>query len=260
MKTLSIQQPWASLIVAGLKDVENRTWKTDYRGRILIHASTKKVPKGFLYAGLPVEIIEAVKNFIYMGGMEDFDDVPLGAIIGYVDLKDIKDDTYEDSIWAQGAPCQWLVDNAYIFDEPIMGIKGKLNLWEYDLDENNLPPAHKACTPEPVAVADELVLPISQDVYDMYVEEQFFHIYATPSIQTVVCEEKADENGMSLIKKFKTLLLKVAGGEQHRYTLPEGVLFYQETDGNGELVTYFSLFNSEDQPLCYVGGPLGEEV
>ena len=27
MKVLSIQQPWASLIVAGIKDIENRTWK-----------------------------------------------------------------------------------------------------------------------------------------------------------------------------------------------------------------------------------------
>lgn len=27
MKVLSIQQPWAALICAGIKDVENRTWK-----------------------------------------------------------------------------------------------------------------------------------------------------------------------------------------------------------------------------------------
>jgi hypothetical protein len=38
-KTLSVRQPYATLICAGIKTVENRTWKTDYRGRILIHAS-----------------------------------------------------------------------------------------------------------------------------------------------------------------------------------------------------------------------------
>ena len=35
---LSIQQPWAFLIVSGRKDVENRSWSTRIRGRILIHA------------------------------------------------------------------------------------------------------------------------------------------------------------------------------------------------------------------------------
>jgi hypothetical protein len=39
MKTLSIKQPHATLICAGVKRVENRTWTTDYRGRLLIHAS-----------------------------------------------------------------------------------------------------------------------------------------------------------------------------------------------------------------------------
>jgi hypothetical protein len=36
---LSVRQPWAWLIVNGYKDVENRTWPTKVRGRILIHAS-----------------------------------------------------------------------------------------------------------------------------------------------------------------------------------------------------------------------------
>lgn len=38
MKALSIQQPWALLIVQGLKRVENRSWHTGFRGRLLIHA------------------------------------------------------------------------------------------------------------------------------------------------------------------------------------------------------------------------------
>lgn len=38
MKALTIWEPWASLIVDGIKDVENRSWKTNHRGVILIHA------------------------------------------------------------------------------------------------------------------------------------------------------------------------------------------------------------------------------
>lgn len=36
---LSVRQPFAHLIVAGVKDVENRDWPTSYRGTLLIHAA-----------------------------------------------------------------------------------------------------------------------------------------------------------------------------------------------------------------------------
>ncbi len=38
MKAITIKQPFASLIAAGLKEYEFRTWKTSYRGEVLIHA------------------------------------------------------------------------------------------------------------------------------------------------------------------------------------------------------------------------------
>lgn len=39
MKALSIRQPWAWLILHAGKDIENRTWFTNLRGKFLIHAS-----------------------------------------------------------------------------------------------------------------------------------------------------------------------------------------------------------------------------
>ena len=39
MKAISIKQPWASLVAAGYKTVECRTWKTAYRGQLLICSS-----------------------------------------------------------------------------------------------------------------------------------------------------------------------------------------------------------------------------
>ena len=39
MKALSIKQPWANLIASGGKTIETRTWKTDYRGPLLICSS-----------------------------------------------------------------------------------------------------------------------------------------------------------------------------------------------------------------------------
>lgn len=41
MMALSIQQPWAWLIVNGYKDIENRTWPTTFRGPVLIHAGKR---------------------------------------------------------------------------------------------------------------------------------------------------------------------------------------------------------------------------
>ncbi|MBE6147668.1 MAG: ASCH domain-containing protein [Firmicutes bacterium] len=38
MKVITIKQPFATLIAEGLKEYEFRTWKTKYRGEILIHA------------------------------------------------------------------------------------------------------------------------------------------------------------------------------------------------------------------------------
>lgn len=39
MIALSIRQPWAWAIVRGGKDIENRSWSTRVRGRVLVHAS-----------------------------------------------------------------------------------------------------------------------------------------------------------------------------------------------------------------------------
>jgi len=40
MKAISIRQPWAWLIIYAGKDIENRKWKTSYRGPALVHASS----------------------------------------------------------------------------------------------------------------------------------------------------------------------------------------------------------------------------
>ena len=39
MKALTLTQPWATLIAIGAKKIETRSWSTNYRGKILIHAA-----------------------------------------------------------------------------------------------------------------------------------------------------------------------------------------------------------------------------
>ena len=81
---LSVRQPWAHWIVFGdptgdhdpsasFKDIENRTWSTDYRGPLFIHASKGVEPSD--------------KRLVAARGMN------LGGIIGVVDLVDVIDET-----------------------------------------------------------------------------------------------------------------------------------------------------------------------
>lgn len=115
MKALSIRQPWAWLIVAGHKNIENRSWRTAYRGRILVHASGRCEPIGpiqqsITQAGLKIRIPEKL---------------PLGAIVGAVDIVDCIDDS--DSVWFSG-PYGLVLANPSELRSPVSCL-GKLNVW-----------------------------------------------------------------------------------------------------------------------------------
>ncbi len=46
MKAISVKQPWASLIAAGVKTLELRTWPTHHRGALLICSSRRPMIDG----------------------------------------------------------------------------------------------------------------------------------------------------------------------------------------------------------------------
>lgn len=52
MKAISVKQPWANMIASGEKTIETRTWRTDYRGELLIVSSKspKIEPAGYALA------------------------------------------------------------------------------------------------------------------------------------------------------------------------------------------------------------------
>jgi len=156
MKTLTIQQPFASLVCCGIKDVENRSWQTKTPpGRILIHAGGKKVPKNFdIDEGLEAKsLYDNLKQF---GIIPEFEDMPLSAIIGYVDVTGFA--ASSKSFWAIEGATHWLLENAYLFDTPICNVKGKLGLFDYEIDQNELPPAHKMKAALPVLTDTKLTV------------------------------------------------------------------------------------------------------
>jgi hypothetical protein len=76
MKALTIRQPWATLIVMGIKNIENRSWKTNYRGELLIHAGKAKDP----YA------MQAGERLCRKYGLPFPEELPLGCYVGLVTL------------------------------------------------------------------------------------------------------------------------------------------------------------------------------
>lgn len=148
MKTLSIKQPWAILIASGIKDIENRTWKTNYRGRIYIHASGTLAFKDF--KGLNPSMMKALNDRDIFEEWE----YTRSAIIGEVDIVDCV--INHPSIWAdrsyhnvtssslpfseENEPdyivYNWVLANTVLYDKPILNVKGKLSLWEYREEED----------------------------------------------------------------------------------------------------------------------------
>jgi len=116
MKALSIQQPWASLIVAGIKDVENRTWSTRYRGPLAVHAGSKlnKATARDAFSRLERVQLVTLCNCIALTTSKDvltvtLDDVPRGAVIGVVDVVDVI--RTSKSKWALEDHFHWVLRN-----------------------------------------------------------------------------------------------------------------------------------------------------
>jgi hypothetical protein len=116
-KVLSIRQPFAWLIVSGHKDIENRVWSTNYRGRLLIHAGKR-------FFDAPIGEIEET-----FGVPVDRDALTLGAIIGSVELVDVV--TRSRSRWFTG-PFGFVLRNAKIIT-PIP-LRGRERFFNYQPD------------------------------------------------------------------------------------------------------------------------------
>ena len=126
MKAITIKQPWASLIVDGVKDIENRTWPTNYRGLVLVHSS-KAIDIDAVYK------ISCIDGELARKVWHDLNDnkYPTGAIIGTVNIIDCYN--YHTSPWAEIGCYNWVLANPVKFDKPILNVKGKLSFWNYNL-------------------------------------------------------------------------------------------------------------------------------
>jgi ASCH domain len=104
-KALSVRQPWAYAILRGGKSIENRSWPTEFRGPIALHAGRSMEPQAVTDF---FKFIEA-RN---LGGTwispKIVADLPKGAIVGLVDIVDCV--RTSNSPWFEG-PYGFLLAN-----------------------------------------------------------------------------------------------------------------------------------------------------
>ena len=127
MKALSIKQPWAWLICAGYKDIENRTWATGFRGRVCVHAGKAVDDSGAIWLWENKEMLGI------QGCLGEWTAIcnlwKQGAIIGEADIIDCV--TWSNSPWFVG-PYGFILQNPILYDKPIP-YKGRLGFFEVNL-------------------------------------------------------------------------------------------------------------------------------
>ncbi len=112
---ITVRQPWADLIVAGIKDVENRSWRTKFRGRLLIVAGSR----------VEREEVEKYRRELQLRPDQKYEPGKT-AVIGMVEVVDCvrphPSRWYCEDHWA------WVLRRAVRFRQPVP-FKGRLSIF-----------------------------------------------------------------------------------------------------------------------------------
>lgn len=158
-RVLTLTQPWATLIALGAKRIETRSWSTDYRGPLAIHAAAGLGPVGGLDGLADLITTEPFKSALCdlirdtRPNWVTTERLPRGAIVAVCSLIACKPmpDSVLHSGWAIGLDewdltdqerafgdysagrYAWLLANVRALPEPIPA-RGALGLWTWDGD------------------------------------------------------------------------------------------------------------------------------
>lgn len=137
MRALCIKEPYSFLIFSGNKTVEYRTWRTSYRGDVIICTSKRPIfdcPKEWLPLDLGEKWADDDTHFT----------IPGGYAVGVVELLDVvpfkKEHVAPAFLDSHSPGWAWLVKPKFEI-EPLP-VKSKLSLFELDIP---LKPIKNAC-------------------------------------------------------------------------------------------------------------------
>lgn len=138
LKALTLHQPWAQLVAAGHKRIETRSWQTEYRGLLAIHAAQRQPGETELFTTM-------AENGIDLHGIGPFN-VHHGAIVAIATLADVVPTNYlldSDSggRYTSELPYgdfshgryAWLLEDIQALSEPFP-ISGHQGLWNVEID------------------------------------------------------------------------------------------------------------------------------
>lgn len=92
VKTISLWQPWASLVALGEKRIETRSWSTSHRGQIAIHAA--KTWSNELHGMCCRHPFDSVLGYASVCGVPSYvrhgrvNPLPFGAVLAVATLAD----------------------------------------------------------------------------------------------------------------------------------------------------------------------------
>jgi len=135
MRTISLWQPWAQLVVIGAKGVETRGWSTKVRGRVAIHASKAD------HSGILLHIPMSELRFFQEAGVTGHPEPPLGAVVGTVEIYDCqpieklygsRHDTPKERAFGDWTPGRFglLLREPVLFDKPVPA-RGAQGFWNW---------------------------------------------------------------------------------------------------------------------------------
>ena len=110
---LSLRQPWVYAILHLGKDIENRTWRSRYRGRVILHASRTMDAAGVKY--------------LRERGFHVPEALPMGAYVGEVTITECRPLAECASRWAFGPWC-YILERPVAYETPIPG-PGRLGFY-----------------------------------------------------------------------------------------------------------------------------------
>lgn len=140
MKAISLTQPWATLVAIGAKAIETRSWSTQYRGSIAIHAS-KGFPK-WARETCEMEPFESLlRHAIGYYDENYWKHLPLGCVVAKAELiaviptwailkqKLASEREQEFGDFGEGR-FGWILRNVEMLENPVP-CKGALGLWDW---------------------------------------------------------------------------------------------------------------------------------
>ena len=144
MKALTLWQPYASLMIGGFKTYETRSWCTEYRGWLAIHAAKKEPSYVFDMLNPYLENVitdgELFWQCLDRMGYHLWKQLPRGAVIGLIEINAVyRTEAIRDEVgpydkafgdWRDGR-FAWHVKGIIPYTKPVPA-KGKQRLWEWN--------------------------------------------------------------------------------------------------------------------------------